>query len=299
MGGKLIPQEPERFLIWVNKKLSHLRNESRLKILSDVRVYLDDAKKSQNVPYDTIIYSIKDKNLFLNSFLIRQGEQPLPGLHSLKRSLIVLVVILGLLIGLGFYGYNYFKKQFNFDPSQGDIQIFGQKLKVQKMGQIIDQNISGSIKYITRTIDIDQKVKSIRFDLDNTKTTFNFIEGDQLSLNCQTGVNSQFISQGFDNHYDLEIPGNTNCEINIPRRVSIETNFSNGTISLDQPLKSFKVIGNNGTVNWIKNSNSKYQMEFEFVNGKPVGEYQNILDSKSRELAQVRLDNGQLIFHDP
>lgn len=296
----MINREPESFYSWVNQRLQghpELPPDVKIEIYNEIREYIDESQKSQNIPYDSLIYSLGNKVQFLNSFLLKKGFSPIRSQRSPLKNFIITALVLGIvLIAAAFGFYQFIKHQFDFDMADGQIKLFGQTLDVDEDNIKVDIDGQFSTRFVSKSIELPAEIKNIEISLKNTKTTISFIETNELVYDCRIPINDDHVSRVVGDTYEISLGKSSNCEIRIPRNLFLDLEFTNGRLTLDKPVSSFKIDGENGALVWIKNPSSKFQLFFEVKNQAQLGDFQDIFDQNAPRKAEIKLENGAINF---
>lgn len=298
----MIKREPESFYSWVFAQLNRnpeIGQNARDEIYQEIIDYVENAKTSQNVPYDSLIYSLGNKIQFVNSFLLKRGYAPLRSHRSPFKNFLVTILALSVILLVGGFGfYQYLKTQFDFNFDDGKITLFGQDLDVNQNDVRVDINDQFSTRFISKTFSLPADVNNIVFELGNTKTTITYNQDDRMTIDCRIPINDDFLSEQTGNTYNIANTGSSNCDFAIPASLAFELRFTNGRVSLDRPTSSFKIEGENGFLTWIKAPDIKYQMFFETNNQANLADFKDIFDENAPRKSEIKLNNATLNFID-
>ncbi len=298
----MLNKEPESFYRWVYDQLQRnpeLSQASRDEIYQEIIDFIETSQKSQNVPYDSIIYSLGNKIQFLNSYLLKRGFAPLrSGRSPFKNFLMTMLALTAFVLIGGFSFYQYLKTQFDFDMDDGKITLFGQDLDVNQ--DTVKVAISGQYQdqYFSKIQQMDSEIKILNIDLGNTKSTFVFHSGEDFAIDCKIPIDQRFDLTHQGDTFYVAGPSESNCDFRIPQRLDFVLEFKNGRVSLDRPVSNLDIVGENGDLTWIKNPESKYQMVFEVSNQVNLGDFKDIFDERASNKANINLTNGVLSFVD-
>ncbi len=297
--------ELSRFLDWVATKIKHVPLQARQEIIDQIREYLIDAQYAQNVSFDTIIFGIGDKIQFINGFLLRAGERPLKQPAAGFKKLMLVMGVLGIVFLVGSFAfYQYIKTQFDFDMADGKIKVFGQDVDIDtQMTTVPSRFNSGGLqsagkKIVKKQISLPTTTNLMAITLGNTKSTINFTKGDSFNLDCEVGASEQVVINT-NSSAVVNIGGRSNCDIQIPDRLELVVNYSDGRLALDRPKQSFTINSEKGDLSWIKELSSEYQVFYNVKTANVSGSVQNILNNTSNNKAQINLNDGRVHFIDP
>lgn len=292
-------QELSRFLTWIENKLNHVDFEKRKEIIAAIQKDLEETQTAQQVPFDSIIYQIKDKVQYINGFLMKSGERPIRNPRSPLKVFLITIVAL-VVLGIGAASYLFYKIESSFEINQEDgvIKLFGQTLDFNKMDMNVQIN-DGFDKKFVRKQETGSNFKMFSFDLDDTSTVVSFTEEDRYSLECDINVDNEVEVSGTGNERNIKIASGSSCEVVLPESATIDFEFKNGKLTLDRPKASFSVDAENGMVRWIKRADSKYQLVYDVRNGGKTGSHEEIFYANARSKANIELDNGMLMFINP
>ena len=287
----------KQFLDWAHRKLRHLGPEKCREVMAEVESYFRAAQQKQNISYGQLISSLGDRVQFLNGFLLKLGECPLPPERRLLRTVMAIFAALFVTGGLGVLAlYHYIDQQFDFDLADGKLKLFGQIIDTDKM-DLTYSTSNFAQKYVRKHSTIDSQTH-FQIKLQHTRTTLSYHpEGQHFyTVECEIEHDRELsLSQEQDNLI-IEVGGASNCDLTLPRASTSEANFDQGRVTIERPVSSFKIYGNDGHITWIKDVHSKFKIFYNVQNGATRGDFDDIFDQKASREAHIKLQNGSLSF---
>ena len=255
-------RQQKKFLNWARRSLRHLDPPRCQEILAEIESYLFKTQKSQNISYHYLLESRVNRVQFLNGFLLKFGERPLPLPRRFWQTFLITIASLFIAGSLLLWGlFHYISSQFDFNLDDGKFKFFGRTLDTKQIDLTYTNANSFAKKYVRQSSSI-APATHFKIKLHHTKTTIAYHKEEQNSytIECEIEHDQELSLTSEKKVFSITTGGESNCELTLPRTSTLKVDFSQGRLTIERPTSSFKINGNNGQITWIKDQNTKFKI---------------------------------------
>ena len=288
------------FLAAVARRLGHLPSSKRQRILGDIEQFLLTARNRQNLTYSALIDALGESTQFINGFLLSSGERPLRPPRRWWRTFLLALVALGVVTMVVVYSFfHYLNAQFDLDPTDGQIKLFGQIIDINQGVQggqgVFSSGTTWAKKHVQQHFAVNRGVH-FAIVLEQAKATVAYHDQDSYGVECEVSFDRQVAIVPRSGKVDIEIKGLSNCDFTFPRWADVRVTFEQGRVTMDQPVASFSVTGRNGHIAWVKHEKSRFKIFYDVKQGSIQGSLQDIFQRDATQTARLKLQSGDISF---
>ena len=285
------------FLAAVARRLGHLPASMRQRILGDIEQFLLTARNRQHLTYSELIDALGEPTPFINGFLLSSGERPLRPPRRWWRTFLLALAALGVVAMVVVYGFfHYLNVQFDLNPADGQIKLFGQIIDLNQGGQgVFSSGTTWAKKHVQQHFAVNRGVH-FAIVLGQAKATVAYHDQDSYGVECEVSFEQRVAIVPRSGKVDIEIKGPSNCDFTFPLWADVMVSFEQGRVTMDQPVASFSVTGGNGHIAWIKHEKSRFKIFYDVKQGSIQGSLQDIFQRDATQTARLKLQSGDISF---
>lgn len=272
----------ESYLSVLDKALGQIPVSSRAEIITEIKSHVLEAKeRDSNATTASVLQALGEPETVANRYLMERGLKPV---KTSRGTSIMKWLTIGFLGTLGLICFTITMIIWRFTPlisvdEKGDhVKLLGGMIDVNGKGgkfQIDGKDFSGFNDDSTlkssghQTIDTT-RFKTIHVPFTNGKIALETSKDNSVHWDCKFDGphgSGQLMEKSGVMAFDFGSRANVKCEIQVPKKLKLDLEGSNGDIELEKPEGDVDVKLTNGKVSIEPARNVKYHYDLQVKRG--------------------------------